>query len=60
MKKGFKKVPEHILDGDKYVEILDYIKNKNIRGHRFPFTIQIKGDSLIQNGLEEVKEANIK
>lgn len=50
----------YTLDGDKYVEVLDYIKSKNIRGHSFPFTIEIKGDSLIQYGLEEIKEANIK
>lgn len=27
----------YTLDGDKYIEVLDYIKSKNIRGHCFPF-----------------------
>lgn len=48
------------LDGDSYKEKLNYIAVDNIRGHEFPFTIEIKGDTLIQFGLEEVKEANIK
>lgn len=50
----------YTLDGDKYIEHLDYIGQINLRNHVFPFTIEIKGDSLIQYGLEEVKEANIK
>lgn len=50
----------YTLEGDKYIEHLDYISQVNFRNHVFPFTIEIKGDSLIQYGLEEVKEANIK
>ncbi len=48
------------LKGTDYIETLDFIGVENIRGHQFPFTIEVKGDSLIQHGLEEVKEANIK
>jgi hypothetical protein len=48
------------LEGSAYVEKLNYISVDNIRGHEFPFTIEIKGDTLIQYGLEEIKEANIK
>lgn len=50
----------YTLDGDKYIEQLDYIDQVKLRREVFPFTIKIKGDSLIQYGLEEVKEANIK
>ncbi|MDN5202008.1 hypothetical protein QQ008_11560 [Fulvivirgaceae bacterium BMA10] len=49
------------LEGDnKYIETLEYTSVEAIRGHNFPFTVEIKGDTLIQYGLEEVKEANIK
>jgi len=48
------------LHDNEYIETLDFIGTESLRGHRFPFTIEIKGDSLIQSGLEEVKEANLK
>lgn len=47
------------LDGNDYIERLNYVGVENVRGHEFPFTIEINGDTLIQYGLEEVKEANI-
>ena len=50
----------YTLNGSEYIEVLDFIKTKELRGHSFPFTIEIKGDSLIQYGLEEIKEANLK
>lgn len=48
------------LDGNAYTEILEYIDYEEIRGHRFPFQIEIKGDTLIQSGVEDVPEAGIK
>lgn len=48
------------LKGTDYIETLDFIETESYRGHRFPFTVEIKGDSLIQFGTEEIKEANIK
>ncbi|NMM50841.1 hypothetical protein [Marinigracilibium pacificum] len=48
------------LNGNKYVETLSYTNADALKGHSFPFTIELKGDTLIQFGLEEVKEANIK
>ncbi len=50
----------YTLKGNTYIETLNYTSVEVIRGHSFPFTIEIKGDTLIQFGLEEVKEANIK
>lgn len=50
----------YTLNGKEYIETLDFIGTESLRGHVFPFTVEIKGDSLIQSGLEEVKEANIK
>ncbi|MFC5044476.1 hypothetical protein ACFSTE_14995 [Aquimarina hainanensis] len=48
------------LNGDAYAETLSYTSVDGVRGHRFPFTVEFKGDTLIQYGLEEVKKANIK
>ena len=47
------------LKGDQYIETLEYIGVENLRGHDFSFTIELKGDTLIQYGLEEIKKANI-
>ena len=48
------------LEGNKYTETLSYTSVDAVRNHKFPFTIEINGDTLIQFGLEEVKEANMK
>jgi hypothetical protein len=50
----------YTLKGNTYTETLQYSAVDAVRGHKFPFTIEIKGDTLIQYGLEEIKEANIK
>lgn len=49
----------YILEGSNYKETLDYVAVDEIRGHVFPFTVEIIGDTLIQYGKEEVKEAGI-
>ena len=49
----------YTLIGDKYEESLNYIGNTDIRGHKFPFTIELKGDTLIQYGHEKLEAANI-
>lgn len=49
----------YVLNNGSYEESLDFIKNTDIRSHKFPFTIEIKGDTLIQYGHEKVKAANI-
>jgi len=36
-----------------------FIENLNIRGHAFPFTIEIKGDTVNQHGYEKVEAANL-
>lgn len=50
----------YTLKGNDYIEVLDFIANEDFRGHTFPFSIEIKGDTLIQSGLEEIESANIK
>ena len=48
------------LNGNEYVEKLDFINSPTYRGHSFPFIIEIKGDTLIQSGIEEIEVENIK
>jgi len=50
----------YILKGATYTEKLTYTAWEDYRDQSFPFTIEIKKDSLIQYGIEEVKEKGIK
>lgn len=50
----------YTLKGNNYNETLSYTSVDAIRHHSFPFTIEIKGDTLIQSGMEEVKSTGIK
>ena len=49
----------YTIKGDKYAEHLDYYKDKNWEGKSFDFTISVRGDTLIQTGLEKVDKENI-
>lgn len=49
----------YTLDGNIYIESLNYIRNTDLRSHKFPFTIELKGDTLIQHGHEKVEAAQI-
>ncbi|WP_298530937.1 hypothetical protein [uncultured Algibacter sp.] len=49
----------YVFDGFNYEETLNFTSVLVLRNHKFPFTIEIKGDSLIQTGLERIKEAGI-
>jgi len=49
----------YTLNGNDYVETLSYTSVAAVKNHQFPFTVQFKGDTLIQTGLEEVKAAGI-
>lgn len=50
----------YTLKGTEYVEILNFTSVQAIKNHRFPFTVQFNCDTLIQSGIEEIKEAGIK
>ncbi|RIV73918.1 hypothetical protein [Flagellimonas aequoris] len=50
----------YALNGNSYVERLDYVGIKELRGEEFSFELEVKGDSLIQSGFEDVPEAGIK
>jgi len=47
------------LNGNKYTEHLEYCNAKEWEGHDFSFTITIKGDTLIQQGVEKIEAQGI-
>jgi hypothetical protein len=49
----------YTLQGNKYTEHLDYYIDKNWEGKTFDFTVTMKNDTLIQQGLEKVEKENI-
>jgi hypothetical protein len=49
----------YTLLNDKYTENLAYCNYREWEGGRFDFTVSIKNDTLIQQGLEKVNDAKI-
>jgi len=49
----------YTLKGDQYTEHLDFYADKNWEAKTFNFTVTIKGDTLIQKGIEKVENENI-
>jgi hypothetical protein len=47
------------FDGSNYVENLDFINYLDYRGHSFSFEVEIREDSLIQQGQEKIEESGI-
>lgn len=47
------------FDGSKYEENLDFINFVDYRGHTFSFDVEIKGDSLIQQGYEKIEASGV-
>lgn len=47
------------LVGNSYTEHLEYCSARNWEGNDFKFTITIKGDTLVQKGIEIVESAGI-
>jgi hypothetical protein len=47
------------LKGNKYTETLEFTTVNEIRNHQFSFQLEIKGDTLIQSGIEKVEAAKI-
>jgi hypothetical protein len=47
------------LAGDQYTEQLDYCDAREWEGHVFNFTVSIKGDTLIQQGVEKLENLGI-
>ncbi|WP_028889463.1 hypothetical protein [Tenacibaculum ovolyticum] len=49
----------YVLEGEKYTETLAFTTIEAIKDHQFSFKVIIKGDTLIQSGIEKVKAAGI-
>ena len=49
----------YTLAGDQYTEQLDYCDAREWEGHIFNFTVSIKGDTLIQQGIEKLENLGI-
>lgn len=49
----------YVLEGEKYTETLSFTAMETIKNHQFSFKVIIKGDTLIQSGIEKVKAAGI-
>lgn len=47
------------LADNKYTEHLEYCSDRQWEGHDFSFTLTIKGDTLVQQGVEEVESADV-
>src|SRR5215469_12206073 len=49
----------YTLSGNQYTEHLDYYTDRNWEGKPFTFTVEVRGDTLIQTGIEKVDAAHI-
>lgn len=47
------------LKGHDYTEHLEYCSARGYEGNDFNFTLQIKGDTLIQTGIEKLKDIGV-
>jgi len=47
------------LTGSRYTEHLEYCSAREWEGHDFTFTVTIKGDTLIQSGIEKIEAEGI-
>ncbi|MCW3116669.1 MAG: hypothetical protein JWM28_751 [Chitinophagaceae bacterium] len=49
----------YTLTNDQYTEHLQYCNAREWEGHDFQFTVSIKNDTLIQQGIEKVEGAGV-
>jgi hypothetical protein len=49
----------YTLSGNQYTEHLDYYGDRNWEGKPFTFTLELRGDTLVQTGIEKVDAAHI-
>jgi hypothetical protein len=50
---------KYTLAGDQYTEQLDYCDAREWEGHVFNFTVSVKGDTLVQQGIEKLENLGI-
>jgi hypothetical protein len=49
----------YTLKDNAYTEFLDYCTDRQWEGNAFNFTIEIKNDTLIQQGIEKIENAGV-
>lgn len=49
----------YLLKGNSYTETLTFTDSEALKNHQFSFHILVKGDTLIQSGIEKVEAAGI-
>ncbi|GAA4108799.1 hypothetical protein GCM10022393_05130 [Aquimarina addita] len=66
LKKGKDSVPKfssgggkYVLNGNKYVEFLEYCSARAWENNKFEFTIAIKNDTLTQTGIERIPSLDV-
>ncbi len=49
----------YTLTGDKYTEYLEFCNDRQWEGNKFDFTVTIKNDTLIQQGIEKIDSLGV-
>ncbi|HSZ85812.1 MAG TPA: hypothetical protein VK787_07260, partial [Puia sp.] len=49
----------YTLKGDKYTDYLDFYNDKKWEGKSFDFSVTLKNDTLLQQGVEKVEGTNV-
>jgi hypothetical protein len=49
----------YTLEGDQYTEYLEYCNAREWEGHTFQFTVIVRNDTLIQQGVEKIENINV-
>jgi hypothetical protein len=49
----------YTLVGNKYTETLEFCNDRQWEGHKFDFTVTIKNDTLIQQGIEKIDSLGV-
>ena len=50
---------KYTLNGDKYTEYLEYCNEREWENNKFDFTVTIKNDTLIQQGVEKIDSLGV-
>lgn len=49
----------YTLTGNRYIEHLEYCSYRPWEDHKFEFEVAVKGDTLIQSGVEKIADLNV-
>lgn len=50
---------KYVLDGNQYTEYLEYCSARKWESNKFTFQLDVKGDTLIQTGIEKIEALNV-